>query len=93
MLMRLRTAQFIWIVEYATPDQWARGHISARAIIDATASERDPLPVWFAHGEQHGVLFDRSTAISNADVIALGRPSGTPLGRMEQNLRPISPKR
>ena len=89
ILMRLEAAQFIWVIEYASHDQWEKGHITARAIIDATASERDPLPVWFAHGEYEGIRFDRSTAKANATVIDLRRPQATPLGRMEQNLRPI----
>jgi hypothetical protein len=91
MLMRLRTAQFIWVVEYATHAQWANGHITARAVVDATASARDPLPAWFAHDEQHGILFDRSTAKIDADIVPLKRQVNTPLGRMEQNLRPIKP--
>ena len=38
LLMRLNTPQFIWVVEYASDEQWAKGHIAARAIVDATAS-------------------------------------------------------
>jgi hypothetical protein len=91
MLMRLPTAQFIWVVEYATHDQWVNGHITARAIVDATASARDPLPVWLAHNDQSGIVFDRSSAKIDARMVALNRPINTPLGRMEQNLRPIKP--
>jgi len=87
--MRLKTAQFIWVVEYASEEQWAQGHIAARAIVDATASPRDPLPAWLAHGDQQAIVFDRSTARPDASVVALNRPENTPLGRMEQNLRPV----
>jgi hypothetical protein len=89
MIMRLKTAQFVWVVEYASREQWAAGHIAARVILDATASPRDPIPVWFAHGEQLGFHFDRSNALSKPTAVDLKRPANTPLGRMEQNLRPI----
>ena len=89
LLMRLNTAQFIWVVEYASDEQWDRGHISARAIVDATASPEDKVPVWLAHDEQEAIMFDRSSAKLGADVVALNRPADTPLGRMEQNLSPV----
>ena len=89
LLMRLNTAQFIWVVEYASDEQWAQGHIAVRAIVDATASPRDPLPVWLSHDEQSAIVFDRSSAKLDAKVVALKRPADTPLGRMEQNLRRV----
>lgn len=89
MFMRLRTAQFVWVIEFASADQWSKGHIAARAIVDATASPHDPVPVWFAHGEDRAFLFDRSQAELKVDAAKLGRPAGMPLSRMEQNLRPI----
>ncbi|QGN54081.1 hypothetical protein [Novosphingobium sp. Gsoil 351] len=92
ILMRLKTAQFIWVVEYASYEQWKNGHIAGRAIIDATASPRDPTPVLFAHDENVGIRFDRSSAKPVADVMNLKRPLCTPLGRMEQNLRPANAK-
>ena len=86
LLMRLNTAQFIWVVEYASDEQWAQGHIAACAIVDATASPQDEAPVWLVHDEREAIVFDRSSArISGAKVVALNRPSDTPLGRMEQN--------
>lgn len=92
ILMRLKTAQFIWVVEYASDDQWKNGHIAGRAIIDATASPRDPTPVLFAHDEHFGISFDRSSAKPAADIVDLKRPPNTALGRMEQNLRPANAK-
>lgn len=90
LLMRLNTPQFIWVVEYASDEQWAKGHIAARAIVDATASPRDPLPDWLSHDEQLAIVFDRSSANLDAKVVALKRPADTPLGRMEQNLQRVS---
>lgn len=89
MIMRLNTAQFVWVVEYASYDQWSKGHVAARAIIDATASPRDPMPVWFVHGEQQAILFDRAEAAMNYTAVPLARAADQPIGRMEQNLRPI----
>ena len=90
LLMRLNTPQFIWVVEYTSDEQWAKGHIAARAIVDATASPRDPLPVWLSHDEQLAIVFDRSSANLDAKVVALKRSADTPLGRMEQNLQRVS---
>lgn len=89
IIMRLSTAQFVWVVEYASFDQWSKGHVAARAILDATASPHDPMPVWFVHGEQEAIIFDRSSALGSATAVSLTRPIGQPIGRMEQNLRPI----
>jgi hypothetical protein len=91
-IMRLRTSQFIWIVEYASADQWNHGRVAARAILDATASPYDPNPIWFVHDERNAIFFDRDASTMTATVVDLHRPSGTPLGRMEQNLRPIVPR-
>jgi hypothetical protein len=89
MLMRLKTAQFVWVVEYASFDQWTKGQITAMAIIDATASPHDKVPVWFAYGPQVGILFDREDPSKSPQAVDLNRPKGVPLGRMEQNLRRI----
>ncbi len=89
LLMRLDTAQFIWVVEYASNEQWARGHIAACALVDATASPQDEVPVWLVHDEQQAIVFDRSSAKRSAKVVALNRPADTPLRRMEGNLLPV----
>jgi hypothetical protein len=89
VVMRLKTAQFVWVVEYASDSQWRLGHIAARAILDATASPRDPMPVWFAHDEERAFHFDRASAEPKATAINLNRSGGAPLGRMERNLRPV----
>ena len=92
-IMRLRTAQFVWVVEYASAEQWNRGHVAARAILDATASPYDPVPMWFVHDEDRAIFFDRDEGMGSAKMLDLQRPAGTPLGRMEQNLRPIAPRK
>ena len=89
LIMRLRTAQFVWIVEYADHAQWSNKHIATRAIIDATASPNELQPVWLIHNDQQAIVFDRSSADEKADVIELKRPINIPLGSMQQNLRPV----
>jgi hypothetical protein len=93
MFMRLKTAQFVWVVEYASYDQWSKEQIAAIAVVDATASPHDKVPVWFAHGEQVGILFDRDVPFAPPQEVALNRPKGATLGRIEQNLRPIRPRK
>ena len=91
-IMRLRTSQFIWVVEYASADQWNNAHVSARAILDASASLYDPAPMWFMHDGDKAIFFDRDSSAGGASMVDLLRPAGTPLGRMEQNLRPVVPR-
>ncbi len=91
VVMQLRTAQFIWVVEYASKAQWQAGHIAARAILDASASPNDPLPVWFAHNAEGAIIFDRSSQ-ATPPLILSWKPTGVPLGRMERNLRPVRAK-
>jgi hypothetical protein len=92
-IMRLRTSQFIWIVEYASADQWNQAHVAARAILDASASLYDPTPMWFVHDESQAIFFDRDSSAAGAIMVDLHRPAGSPLGRMEQNLRPVVPRK
>lgn len=85
LLMRLDTAQFIWIVEYASEEQWDQGHVTARAIVDASASPQGPPPIWLLHNGKRALVFDHMSA----GIVELKRSENTPLGRMEKNLRPI----
>ena len=89
LTMRLQTAQFVWVVEYCSVAQWKAGRVAARAIVDATASPRDPAPIWLLHDEQVAHVFDRTSAARNIDSIDLGRGSFGLLPRIELNLRPV----
>ena len=89
LLMRIQTAQFIWVVEYASESQWGQGHIMARAVVDATASPNDDMPIWLAHSSELAIVYDRSSVQAEAKVLDLKRPRETPLARIEQNLRPV----
>ena len=92
-VMTLPFAQFVWVVEFATQAQWDTSLVSARAVIDATASLRETMPLWLFHSVTKALVFSRET-VPNYDLRALaldtgGRPGFT---RMEQNLRPTQTK-
>ena len=87
LMMRLDTAQFVWVVEYCSVEQWGNGLVAARAIVDATASPRDPVPMWLLHDEDTALVFDRSSAERKIEPIRLNRTGLGPLPRIELNLR------
>ena len=87
LMMHLETAQFVWVVEYCSVAQWEAGRVAARALVDATASPRDPVPIWLLHDEDIALVFDRSSAEMNPTAISLARLG--PLPRIELNLRPV----
>ena len=87
--MHLETAQFVWIIEYCSVAQWQSGLVAARAIVDATASPTDEVPIWLLHDENVAFVFDRSYAEMNPNPIQLDRAGLGPLPRIELNLRPV----
>ena len=91
LLMELNTSQYVWVVEYCSVNQWESGGVAARAIVDATASPRDPMPLLLLHDEDLAFVFDRSSASSEAKLIRLGRSGMGRLPRFELNLRPVRP--
>ena len=94
-IMTLPFAQFIWIVEIATGEDWAKGQISARAVLDATASLREFMPFWLFHNRKTALLFDRSkvgAGIQGIRELSLSGMENTALTRWDQNLRPTRKK-
>ncbi len=91
LFMELKTAQFVWVIEYASEDQWNDRHIAARVVLDASASRKDEQPMWLCHNHELAFVFDRSSEVPKGREILLGRPANTPLSRMETNLRPVRP--
>ena len=92
MAMTLPFAQYVWIVELATEDDWAKGQISVRAVIDATASPHDRVPFWLIHNRETALQFDRTRVAAGATAISslsLSRMQNTSLTRWDQNLRRI----
>jgi hypothetical protein len=95
-IMTLPFAQFIWVVEFSTEAQWAVGQVAARAIIDATASLREVMPLWLMHSQTHALIFNRLTVsldlqngIRGLQLSPMGHMGFT---RMDQNLRPTRTK-
>jgi hypothetical protein len=95
-IMTLPFAQFVWVVEFSTEAQWAVGQIAARAIVDATASLREVMPLWLFHSRTQALIFDRQsvsldlqTGMRGLKVSDMGHTAFT---RMHQNLRPTQTK-
>ena len=95
-VMLLPFAQFVWVVEFATEQQWAVGQIAARAVIDATASLREVMPLWLFHSRTQALVFDRQKVgvdlATGMRALTLTGMENTAFTRMEQNLRPIQTK-
>ncbi len=89
LMMRLDTAQFVWVMEYCSVGQWEQGHVAARAIVDATASPGDPTPLWLLYDEEKALVFDRSSAEVTGNSTRLNRGGLGPLPRIELNLRQV----
>ena len=89
LIMELPAAQFIWVVEFATRQEWAQRNVSARLIVDATAGLFDPNPIWVAHTATNAIVFDRSQADDEGVDLVIGTQHGSPLSAMYLNLRPI----
>ena len=89
LMMHLDTAQYVWIVEYCSVAQWQSGQVGARAIVDATASTTDEVPIWLLHDEEVALVFDRSSPEMNPEAVHLDRTSLGPLPRIELNLQPV----
>lgn len=94
-IMKIPFAQFVWIVELSTATDWAKGQISARAVLDATASLRDPMPFWLFHSRTNALIFSRCTVgdyTNGIRALALSGMEHTALTRWDQNLRPTQSK-
>jgi hypothetical protein len=82
----------VWVVEIATAEDWAKNQISARAVLDATASLRDVFPFWLFHTRKKAVIFPRrrvGTGIKDGLELELSGMDDTVLTRWDQNLRPV----
>jgi hypothetical protein len=93
IIMTLPFAQFLWIVEFATEDQWAVGQVAARAVIDATASLLEVTPLWLFHSRTRALIFDRqkvgADSMGGLELADMGHAGFT---RMVQNLRTTQTK-
>ena len=88
LFMRLNSAQYVWVVEFCSKDQWDRGNVAGRAIVDATASQQDPVATLLLHDEHLAIVFDRSPEGGHRPV-PLRRLRTVPMPRMAVNLSPV----
>lgn len=94
-IMTLPYAQFIWVVEFATEQQWANGQIEARAVIDATASLREQMPLWLFHSRTDALIFDRKKVgqiAAGMGGLQFADTGHQGFSRMDRNLRPTETK-
>jgi hypothetical protein len=91
-VMTLPFAQFVWVIEYATSAQWQTGQVAARAIVDATASLREVLPLWLFHNREDALMCDRQSVPAALKGLKLSPPAHGGFTRMVQNLRPTQSK-
>ncbi|WP_439402602.1 hypothetical protein ACNJYA_09315 [Bradyrhizobium sp. DASA03068] len=94
-IMTLPYAQFIWVVEFSTEEQWANGRVEARAVIDATASLREATPIWLFHSRDGALIFDRKKIGQTAagmGGLKLANTGHAGFSRMDRNLRPTQTK-
>ena len=95
-VMKLPFAQFLWIVEFATEAQWATNQITARAVIDATASLTEHYPFWIFHGLKDALIFGRESVSldlkAGLGVLAMADTGQAGFSRMDTNLRPTQTK-
>lgn len=81
-------AQFVWVVEYATHEDWNAKRVSVRAVIDATAGAKDNDVLWAVYGKGIGVFFDRSEG-EKPYRLEWDPGTQTTFGRMEANLEQV----
>lgn len=95
-VMKLPFAQFLWIVEFATEAQWAVNQVSARVVIDATASLTESYPYWLVHGRKEALIFTRESVSLNLStdmgVLKWAEAGHSGFSKMETNLRPTRTK-
>ncbi|MGY4506403.1 hypothetical protein ACVWYH_010385 [Bradyrhizobium sp. GM24.11] len=94
-IMTLPYAQFVWVVEFSTEEQWANERVEARAVIDATASLREPMPLWLFHSHDGALIFDRKKVGQTAagmGGLKLANVGHAGFSRMDRNLRPTQTK-
>ncbi len=84
--MQLVFPQFVWIVELSSLDQWTRGQVATRMVLDATASCYETNPLFIMHNSTQAYVCDRGGDHGDA-LLTLGGPVGSVLSRMPGDLR------
>ena len=63
-----------------------RGHVTARAIVDAAASTQDPAAALLLHGKRLAIVFDRKSVMQSHNTEQPLIAKGVALSRLEVNL-------
>lgn len=80
-------AQFVWVIEYASSEQWQRREVAVRVVLDATASEQDNEPFWLAFDRQKALVWrEKKGPVQRMATLHL-RPAAKPYFRIQSNLR------
>jgi hypothetical protein len=83
--LTLTMPQFIWVIEYATPEQRGLKQVQARLLLDATAGTRDPFPMFLLHDRKGALWLDRSNR--STMQYQLFTQVATSLAEMNSNLK------
>ncbi len=90
-IMEIPFSQFIWVVEIATEADWRAKTVTARAVLDASASVTEVVPLWLFQTVGKALVFNREqvgvAAIDSMKELEFAGREGFVLTRMEVNLR------
>jgi len=84
IVMDLALPQFVWLIEIASMEQWKRGTVETRVIVDATASPAEQLPIFLMHNSRRAYYWDRG-GDGSQHYVELQSPAGAPLSRIDGN--------
>lgn len=82
--LELTLPQFVWIVEYASSQQWRDGEVQARMLLDATAGTHELFPAFLLHDRKGALWLDRANR-RPMEYQSFTTACG-PLARMDSNL-------
>jgi hypothetical protein len=88
-IMQLPLAQFVWVAEFSTQHEWGGSVVSARAIIDATASVYEYDVLWAVYDRRKALFFDR-TRSDGKRQLDLRPTAGLGYSRFSLNLRSVA---
>ncbi len=92
-IMNMPFSQFIWVVDIATEDDWIAQRVTARAILDASASVTEEVPLWLFQTVEKALVFNRDQVgllpVDSVKVLEFPGQAGFVLTRMEVNLRAV----
>lgn len=82
LVMELCLPQFVWIIEIASPAQWAGNTVATRAVVDATASPAEELPIFLMHNAERAYYSDRGGSHKQS-YVTLATPKHSSFSRMD----------